>query len=146
MRKYLLAADGSEGSMKAAYFLLDLVRDINEYEITVVYVNNIKKEIYNYPLLTYTPGTEEMIQKQSEEIVDETAAILENEGVRVNKVILDGDPAQEISRYAEELGVNQIVMGTRGLSNIRGLVVGSVGQRVIHLANNPVTLVKQLKS
>jgi len=142
MRKYLLTTDGSEGSKRAAYFLLDLVRDTGEFEITVAHVINIKKEIYNYPLLTNVPEIEKIVQDQSEEIVNETAAIFENEGIRVNKLVLEGDPGHEIVKYAGQADVNQIIMGTRGLGNITGLVLGSVSQKVIHLAANPVTLVK----
>lgn len=142
MRKYLLATDGSEGSKRAAYFLLDLVRDAGEFEVTVVHVINIKKEIYNYPLLTNVPEIEKIVQEQAEEIVNEIAAIFENEGFQVNKQVLEGDPGHEIAEYAGQAEVNQIIMGTRGLGNITGLVLGSVGQKVIHLATNPITLVK----
>jgi len=142
MRKYLLATDGSEGSRRAAYFLLDLVRDAGAFEITVIQVVNIKKEIYNYPLLTNIPEIENFVQEQAREIIDETAGIFENEGVQVNKLVLEGDPGHEIAEYARQANVNQIIMGSRGLGNIKGLVLGSVSQKVIHLATNPITLVK----
>ncbi len=142
MRKYLLATDGSEGSKRAAYFLLDLVRDAGEFEVTVIQVINIKREIYNYPLLVNIPEIEKLVQEQAGEVIDETAAIFENEGIRVNKLVLEGDPGHEIAKYAGQAEVNQIIMGTRGLGNITGLVLGSVSQKVIHLATSPVTLVK----
>ena len=142
MRKYLLAADGSEGSEKAAHFLLDLVRDLSEVEVTITHAVNLRKEIYNYPMLTDVPEAEKIVHEQSEELINETAAIFENEGIRVNKVVLDGDPAHEIDKYANQNDINQIVMGTRGLGNLTGLVLGSVSQKVIHLATNPVTLVR----
>jgi nucleotide-binding universal stress UspA family protein len=43
---------------------------------------------------------------------------------------------------AEEQRVDGIVMGTRGLGPVKGLVLGSVANKVIHLAEVPVTLVK----
>ncbi|MCL2336131.1 MAG: universal stress protein [Firmicutes bacterium] len=142
MRKFLLATDGSEGSNKAAYFLLDLVREIGEFEITVIHAINIRKEIYNYPMLIDVPEAEKIIQQQAGELIDETALIFENEGIQVKKLALDGDPGHEIVKYAKQNDMNQIIMGTRGLGNITGLVLGSVSQKVIHLAANPVTLVR----
>jgi nucleotide-binding universal stress UspA family protein len=47
-----------------------------------------------------------------------------------------------IAQYAKEKGCDQIVMGTRGLGTVQGLLLGSVATKVIHLANVPVMLVK----
>ena len=53
-----------------------------------------------------------------------------------------GAAAEEISAYASKHGCDAIVMGTRGMGVVAGLVLGSVAQRVVHLAAVPVTLVK----
>ncbi len=142
MRKYLLAADGSDNSRRAAYFLLDLVREHKQAEVTVVHVINVRKEIFNYSVFADIDAIEKIVREQGKQVVDDMVAIFENEGIKVNKVVLEGDPGQEIAWFAEEGGFNQIVMGSRGLSNIKGLVMGSVSHQVLHYAKNPVTLVK----
>jgi nucleotide-binding universal stress UspA family protein len=53
-----------------------------------------------------------------------------------------GAPAEVIAAYAAEKGCDAIVMGTRGMGAVAGLVMGSVAQKVVHLASVPVTLVK----
>jgi nucleotide-binding universal stress UspA family protein len=53
-----------------------------------------------------------------------------------------GLPAQEIVRAATEVHADLIVMGTRGMSSLGGLLLGSVAQRVVHLAAVPVLLAK----
>ena len=53
-----------------------------------------------------------------------------------------GTPADEIARIAQERGVDQIVMGTHGRGAVGRVFLGSVAQRVIHLAPMPVTVVK----
>jgi nucleotide-binding universal stress UspA family protein len=53
-----------------------------------------------------------------------------------------GMPADEIARIAQEKGVDQIIMGTHGRGAVGRLLLGSVAQRVIHLATMPVTVVK----
>jgi nucleotide-binding universal stress UspA family protein len=59
--------------------------------------------------------------------------------VRINVV---GNPARELLKQAGKSKVDLIVMGTRGLSDIGGLVLGSVSHKVIHLAKCPCLTVK----
>jgi len=53
-----------------------------------------------------------------------------------------GYAADEIVRVAREKGVDQIVMGTHGRGAVGSFLLGSVAQRVVHLAPMPVTMVK----
>lgn len=53
-----------------------------------------------------------------------------------------GEPAEVIVRYAREKSCDQIIMGTRGLGSVSGLLLGSVAMKVLHLASVPVTFVK----
>jgi nucleotide-binding universal stress UspA family protein len=53
-----------------------------------------------------------------------------------------GDVASTIVAVARDTGCGEIVMGSRGLGRMAGLVLGSVATKVIHLAPVPVTLVK----
>jgi len=53
-----------------------------------------------------------------------------------------GEPAEVIARYAREKACDQIIMGTRGLGSVGGLLLGSVATKVLHLASVPVTFVK----
>lgn len=57
-------------------------------------------------------------------------------------VVKTGSPAEVILEQAAELGVEVIVMGSRGLSDWKGLVVGSVSHKVMHTAECAVILVK----
>jgi nucleotide-binding universal stress UspA family protein len=53
-----------------------------------------------------------------------------------------GDAGEEIVALATKTGADEIVMGTRGLSRLSGLLMGSTATRVVQLARVPVTLVK----
>ena len=53
-----------------------------------------------------------------------------------------GHAAREIMEDAKEHDVGVIVMGTRGRSELAGLVVGSTAHKVIHLADRPVLVVR----
>ena len=58
------------------------------------------------------------------------------------KLILVGDPAETIAKVAREQACDLIVMGTRGLGTVTGVLLGSVATKVIHLSDRPVLLVK----
>ncbi len=53
-----------------------------------------------------------------------------------------GTPAEAIVQYANEQQVDQIVMGKQGQGGLQSLLLGSVVNKVLHLANMPVLLVK----
>jgi nucleotide-binding universal stress UspA family protein len=67
---------------------------------------------------------------------------LEKAGVVVKSTVRIGDAASEIADYARDLRADGVVMGTRGLGAVSGLVLGSVASKVVHLVKVPVTLVK----
>ncbi len=59
------------------------------------------------------------------------------------KVARVGEPAPEIVRTAhQEFGADQIAMGTHGCGALGSFFIGSVAQRVAHLAEVPVLLCK----
>jgi universal stress protein A len=65
------------------------------------------------------------------------------QGVRVQEHITAHFPVEEIVAMADRLGVDLIVMGTRGLTGVKHVLLGSVAERVIRLASCPVMTVKQ---
>jgi nucleotide-binding universal stress UspA family protein len=65
-----------------------------------------------------------------------------NQGIQVDHVFLEGDPATEIVRYARESGCDMIVMGTHGRTGIERLLLGSVAEKVLRDANCSVMVVK----
>ncbi|MNU09423.1 Universal stress protein G [compost metagenome] len=50
--------------------------------------------------------------------------------------------AAQVSEFADRLGCDTVVMGTRGLGSFTGMLLGSVATRVIHEVSVPVLLVK----
>jgi nucleotide-binding universal stress UspA family protein len=60
----------------------------------------------------------------------------------VQLVIGDGSPVKEIPRHAEEDAANLIVMGSRGLGDLQGLLMGSVSHKVCHFAKQACITVR----
>jgi nucleotide-binding universal stress UspA family protein len=64
------------------------------------------------------------------------------QGVRVKEHITAHFPGEEIVEMANRLGIDLIVMGTRGLTGLKHVLLGSVAERTIRLASCPVLTVK----
>ena len=65
-----------------------------------------------------------------------------NPTIPVNHVLLEGDPAEEIVRYATEEGMNIIVIGTHGRSGKDRLLMGSVAEKILREAPCSVLVIK----
>src|SRR5438132_9719685 len=62
--------------------------------------------------------------------------------IPVRHVLLEGDPAAEIVRYATDAGIDLIVMGTHGRTGLERLLMGSVAEKVMREAPSSVLVVK----
>ena len=65
-----------------------------------------------------------------------------NPNIPVNHVFLDGDPASEIVRYAQDSNIDVIVLGTHGRTGVERLLMGSVAEKVMRDAPCSVMVVK----
>jgi len=72
-------------------------------------------------------------------------AELRDEGFAVESVLALGEPSDEIIRYSRELGVDLIAMSTHGHRFISDLLYGSTADKVRHLVDVPVLLLKAQK-
>ncbi len=86
--------------------------------------------------------TEEEEERAGEEALRDAIAACQAAGVHFTTRSERGVPAVTIDEIARQEKVDHIVMGTRGLGSVRGLLVGSVATKVLHLVDVPVTLVK----
>lgn len=141
MQKILLAVDGSDTSLRAANHVAKRAAAAKEdYQILLVNVQ--------YPLhgsvSSFIDGGQ-IKQYHQEEGMKALAAAQEaltTAGATYSHHLFVGEPAEVITRFAREQGCDEIVIGTRGLSGIGSLFMGSVATKVIHLADMPVLLVK----
>ena len=65
-----------------------------------------------------------------------------NTRIPIEHVFLEGDPASELVRYANDNLVNLIVMGTHGRTGVERLLMGSVAEKVLREARCSVLVVK----
>jgi len=142
MTKILVAVDGSENALRAAAFAAGMAAQCGGAQVTLLHVIVPVERYLKFFADLPMPQMEEDQQKYAAETLADAAGPFTAAGLPVESRIVDGDPGQAIARYAGDNGFDQIVMGTRGLGDFKGLILGSVSHQVIHLARCPVTLVK----
>lgn len=79
----------------------------------------------------------------AEKHLDDIAARLAKDGVSAEKFIRFGRPHEEITRLAEEVKADLIIMGTHGRTGLAHWLVGSVAERVVRTSKCPVLTVPQ---
>jgi len=142
MRKLLVPFDGSDSAMRALEHAIRLARGTEPVELVIVYAH--QPPIIYGEIAMYLPEekAEEVLRAHSEGILQPAIEKAKAAGVSFTSKVLIGEIAKSIVSCAEASGCDGIVMGTRGMSAISNLVMGSVATKVIHLTKLPVTLVK----
>jgi len=141
MLKILLPVDGSENSSKTvADFiqLLDWYKEKPEFHLLNVQYpldGNVSSFINQADIKQYH-------QEEGLKNLQNTRDLLDQAGISYQYHILVGDPAEMIVRFATEKQYDQIIMGPRGKGGIKGLLLGSVTNKVMQLSDIPVLLVK----
>jgi nucleotide-binding universal stress UspA family protein len=78
----------------------------------------------------------------AQELLQEATAQTADRAIEVQSQVVFGNPARLIVEHASEVKADLIVMGNRGLSDLRGLLMGSVSHQVAQLAQCGVLLIK----
>lgn len=85
---------------------------------------------------------EEQNRSHSHALLRKAAAELKQRNFAVKAISLRGDAREELTRKIEELNVDLLVIGSRGLGAIKRIFVGSTSDHLVHHAHCPVILVK----
>jgi nucleotide-binding universal stress UspA family protein len=143
VRKILVALDGSEQSQRALQEVLDLFEtgSLHVHLLNVCEPIHVNEVLFK-DTLTEMRALEDEHTAAGRKIVETAAAKLNEAGVSNDTHVEIGHADRTIVGFAEKYHAEMIVMGTRGMGAIRSLAVGSIANKVVHLAEVPVLLVK----
>ena len=150
--KILVPLDGSEPSLKALDIAVEIAAKFGG-GLTLIHAYSVASMTGFLPEPSATVGVPVMsasdISKLAESareagkrILDEGKKRIKASGVEVNTLLEEGHAVHEIIRAVKEGKFELIVMGARGLSHIRELLLGGVSDAIMHHAVCPVLIVK----
>lgn len=139
-KRILIATDGSENVKNAVDWGVELARATNAELFAVYVIPEVSAGISSRGV----GWGEALRQHLKEEGTDATGYVKEKAdkaGVKVETAILEGNPTDSILEYAENNGIDLIVMGTLGKTGIRRFLLGSVAENVVRHSTNQVLVV-----
>jgi nucleotide-binding universal stress UspA family protein len=144
--KILLATDASKDAEKAALIASDIANSTGS-ELHVLHVANTKDfHVAPGAEQSFSPRTVSLgeVREKAEKTLEQAVKQVEEAGGTVAQSHLrSGDPDDEILRFCDEQGgFGLIVMGSRGLTRIKRVVIGSVSESVVRHAHCPVLVAR----
>lgn len=150
--KILVPLDGSEHSLKALEEAVQIAKKFSG-KITLIHVYSVQPIMMpepstvgslSIPIIT---GAEvstmiEATKKLGNKILDDGEQRIKTSGIRIEKMLAEGHAVEEIVRVANQGSFDLIVIGARGVSHMREMLLGSVTDGVIHHVRCPVLVMK----
>lgn len=151
MRRILLAVDGSEHSNRAVDMAaqlsscmgvpVDVVHVVPERDLIPMHLHPF---VHDMSQLEYSyVARRDTLEEAGRRIVEAAADVVrEGDGEVGAEVILHGRPDVQISEMADRVEADAIVMGRRGLGEVKGLFMGSVSTRIGQLSEKTLITVE----
>jgi nucleotide-binding universal stress UspA family protein len=134
LSQILVAVDSSEYAMKAFEYAIQLARVINA-KVFVVHV--VQNPAAAADTLASVSELKTSFKNQGRELLASISDMAESKfGIRVETILEEGDPPKAILDTAKKFNVSMIVIGSRGLSQIKELLLGSVSHSVAYPASS----------
>lgn len=140
--KILVAADGSKCSLSAVKYAAKLSSNMRSNDsITLISVHD-DAAFRHASQFVGKSEVEDYLRELSEKDLKAARKVLDTANVKHNQAIVIGHISEEIVKFAAAGKYDLIVMGSKGRSGIADLLIGSVAQRVLATAKQPVLMVK----
>jgi len=140
-KRIVVAYDGSDHAIKALNTAIELAKAFNS-KLDVVEVVDTAALLG----MGFAPVPSDVIAQiynKAQNDVEQAKKKAQDAGVKdVTSQVLEGDPATSIIEYASKNGADLIVIGSRGLSTFKRLILGSVSSKVVQESRVPVLVVK----
>lgn len=144
-KKILVALDGSDHANKALKTAVEMAQRCDS-ELILFYALEIRSLRSDYEAIVNKSARDAYLamgEKQKDDILSQAEKTASDLGLsQVRQECLEGEPARSILKAAKDNDVNLVVVGTRGLTGLRELAMGSVARKVTSAAECPVMVVR----
>jgi len=137
-QRILLAADGSEHSIRAAQEAAKIASLAPNCSVEILFVADLSK-IKNEVL--HSHDHEETELKRQQKLIPITEQ-LSAKNINYKTKFIIGDPGPAIVEYANNEKMDLVIIGSRGLNSLQEFVLGSVSHKVVKRVRCPVMVVK----
>ncbi|EZQ03199.1 MULTISPECIES: universal stress protein [Acidianus] len=137
----LVAYDGSEHAKKALEVGIDLAK---KYNAKLEVVEVVDTAVFAGAGIAPVPADViDSVYNRAKADIEEAKKISKEKGIDAEGVTLEGEPASAILEYSSKNNIDLIVTGSRGLSAIKRIFLGSVSSRIVQEAKVPVLVIKK---
>ncbi|XP_041997353.1 universal stress protein YxiE-like [Salvia splendens] len=141
----LVAVDDSDESFAALRWVVDKILKRREDSTTVVTIAHVAEALprYAFPGGHVVESARKAQEQNSARILSRAYEMCRESSLKAKTIILEGDPKETICRAVEEMNIHLLVVGSRGLGQIKRAFLGSVSDYLAQHAKCPVLVVKQ---
>ena len=140
--KILIPADGSVNALRAVDYVIRYIAALKERPQLLLLNVQWNVAAGNVKLFINQETINDYYREQGMAALQQARTALDAAALPYQYHISVGTPAEAIVQYAGEQAVDQIVMGRQGQGGLHALLLGSVVNKVLHLASCPVMLIK----
>lgn len=142
MKNILVPVDGSEASLRALQTAINMMQLQNTSGI--VHVLNVQTPMVSNNAARFFSAEvlQNFYQDEGAESLTAAQDLLIKSGLAYKAEVRVGRVADVVQAYVTENNCDHIVMGTRGLGAVPGLLLGSAATKILHITHVPVTLIK----
>ncbi|HLG29040.1 MAG TPA: universal stress protein [Candidatus Brocadiales bacterium] len=140
LNKILCPYDFSESSSHALRYAIEFA-SAYKAKLYLLHVFDIRVLDYGEPIYGISIPTKDAIGTIKTELANSIPEKVKNE-LQVETIVVSGVPFYEIIKFANENGIDLIVMGTHGRTGIAHILLGSVAEKVVRKASCPVLTVR----
>ncbi len=134
----IVALDGSEHSLKALDYARELAQKFDS-KLILLHAFHPTSDLRG------SEGFNQMVgrrKQKGEKIIENACGRLGRVSIEVEENLLEGPAAEAIVSVVEARKADLVVMGTRGMGSLKGMLFGSVSTKVTHYASCPVLVVR----
>jgi nucleotide-binding universal stress UspA family protein len=139
VRKVLVPYDGSKSAFRALEHVASRIHRGEKLSVEILLVQPIIAPMDDAAAMKSMEAWQE---DEREAILSKPAFASLVRELRAKVTTQFGDPAERIVKFVRRKYCREVVMGTRGMSRLKGFLLGSVATKVVQLVSVPVTLVK----
>lgn len=146
MKKILIPIDRSELSQQSFSFAKEIAENLKS-KLVIVHVIEMIPYSPSYNIVGSGMGKkymsdEDYLEGETNRLLEKAKSYFDGTGIEVETKILWGSPVDKLLDYSEKEDFDLIIMNTKGMSESKRIVIGSVTNHVVKLATVPVMVVR----